>query len=401
MRVAKYLVTLMAVACLPLLSHAVELKMTSSTQYLWYEDILADDNEQDLAEAFRLNVSKIDKDGKINVYGYGRGSKQISSDEDARGRLYYFFVDYRDVLKNHLDLRAGRTYVHAAAVSGTIDGAYLDFRNLGPVGITLFGGRNVIFDDKREVGTRGEALAGVSVYYDTIKNTHVEASFGRKYSDAEVARESVGLDFSTTPIGQVNIYGRLKYDTIAETYNEILFGAKAAPVKDLIFRAEYYQSYATFDTISVYSVFAVDQYKEGSLSAEYRFGGKYRVSARYAKEDFDGDADADLYEVGFLANPIKDLTLNATYEKRDGYAGQLNGIRLNGEYKISRATLRAGIDYDDFRRELSREGTAKKYWGAVNYEFSKLVSAVLRAEDNINFSYENSYQGFAAVNINF
>src|SRR3989304_4033743 len=74
MRVAKYLVTLMAGACVPLLSHAVELKTPSSTQYLWYEDILADGNEQDLAEAFRLNMSKIDKDGKINVYGYGRGA---------------------------------------------------------------------------------------------------------------------------------------------------------------------------------------------------------------------------------------------------------------------------------------------------------------------------------------
>src|SRR3972149_5152468 len=201
--------------------------------------------------------------------------------------------------------------------------------------------------------------------------------------------------------GQVNIYGRMKYDTIAETYNEILFGAKMTPMKDVILRGEYYQSYATFDTISIYSVFAVDKYKEGSLSAEYRLNGKYRVSARYAKEDFGGDADADLFEVGFLANPIKDLTLNATYEKRDGYAGSLNGIRLNGEYKIARATLQAGVGYDDFRRELSRDGTAKKYWGAMNYEFSKLVSAVLRAEDNINFSYENSYQGFAAVNLNF
>lgn len=401
MRVAKYLVMLMAIVSVPLLSHATELKMTSSTQYLWYQDILIDKNEQDVAEYFRLNVTKIDKEGKINVYGYGRGTKQVSSDQDYQGRLYYFYVDYRDALKDHLDLRAGRTYVNSAAVSGTIDGAYLDIKKLGPAGITLFGGRNVIFDDKREIGTRGDALTGMSVYFDTIKNTHVEVSYGRKYRDTDVARENVGLDFSTTPIAQVNLYGRLKYDTIAETYNEILFGAKVAPLKDLILRGEYYQSYATFDTQSIYSVFAVNKYKEGSLSAEYQLNNNYRVSARYAREDFGDNADADLYEVGFLAKPIKDLTLNASYEKRNGYAGQLDGIRLHGEYKIAKATLQAGIDYDDFRRELSRDGTAKKYWGAMNYEFSKMVSAVLRAEDNINFNYKNSYQGFAAVNLNF
>ncbi len=401
MRVAKYLVMLMAIVSVPLLSHATELKMTSSTQYLWYQDILIDKNEQDVAEYFRLNVTKIDKEGKINVYGYGRGTKQVSSDQDYQGRLYYFYVDYRDALKDHLDLRAGRTYVNSAAVSGTIDGAYLDIKKLGPAGITLFGGRNVIFDDKREIGTRGDALTGMSVYFDTIKNTHVEVSYGRKYRDTDVARENVGLDFSTTPIAQVNLYGRLKYDTIAETYNEILFGAKVAPLKDLILRGEYYQSYATFDTQSIYSVFAVNKYKEGSLSAEYQLNNNYRVSARYAREDFGDNADADVYEVGFLAKPIKDLTLNASYEKRNGYAGQLDGIRLHGEYKIAKATLQAGIDYDDFRRELSRDGTAKKYWGAMNYEFSKMVSAVLRAEDNINFNYKNSYQGFAAVNLNF
>jgi hypothetical protein len=401
MRVAKYLVLSVAMLCVPLLSHATEIRMTSSTQYLWYQDRLADDNEQDVAEYFRLNVTKIDKEGKINVYGYGRGTKQVSSDQDFQGRLYYFYVDYRDVVKDRLDLRAGRTYVNSAAVSGTIDGAHLDLKNLGPVGITLFGGRNVIFDDKREIGTRGDALAGMSVYLDTVKNTHVEVSVGRKYRDTDVARENVGLDFSTTPIAQVNLYGRLKYDTIAETYNEMLLGAKVAPYKDLILRGEYYQSYATFDTQSIYSVFAIDRYREESLSAEYQLNSKYRVSARYAREGFGDSADANLYEVGFLAKPIKDLTLNASYEKRNGYAGQLDGIRLHGEYKIAKATLQAGIDYDDFRRELSREGTAKKYWGAVNYEYSKKISAVLRAEDDVNFNYTNSYQGLVALNLNF
>ena len=42
MRVIKFLVMLMALACVPLLSHAAEVKMTSSTQYLWYQDLLAD-----------------------------------------------------------------------------------------------------------------------------------------------------------------------------------------------------------------------------------------------------------------------------------------------------------------------------------------------------------------------
>jgi len=226
MRVMKFLAILMAFASMPLLSHAAEVKLTSSTQYLWYQDILAADKEKglrDVAEYLRVNVTKLDKEGKMNVYAYGRATKQVSTSQDLQGRLYYFYVDYRDAFTDHLDLRAGRTYVNAAAVSGTIDGLHMDLKNLGPMGVTVFGGRHVIFDDKRDTGTRGDALTGMSVYLDTIKNTHVEVSYGRKYIDTDVARENLGLDFSTTPIGGIaNFYGRLKYDDLVKSQAAIL-----------------------------------------------------------------------------------------------------------------------------------------------------------------------------------
>lgn len=402
MRVKGCLVLLMALMLsMPLLSQGAEVKLTSSTQYLWYQDLLSDQREQEVAQYLRFNVTKVDQEGKLNIYGYGRATKQVTTSQDFQGRLYYFYVDYRDAFKEHLDLRAGRTYVNAAAASGTIDGAHVDVKNLGPVGVTVFGGRHVLFDDKRDVGTRGDALMGMSVYVDTIKNTHVELSYGRKYSDTDLARELVGLDFSTTPVVKTNFYGRVKYDTTAEVYNEVLFGAKVSPWSPLTVRAEYYESYPTFDIASIYSVFAVDQYKEKSIAAEYQITANYRVSAKYAREDFGAEAKGNLYQVGLLARPVKDLTVNALLEKRDGHAGQLSGIRLYGEYKILKASVLAGIDYDDFRREASREGVAKRYWAGVNYAFTKMVSAVVRVEDAMGFTYDHSYQGYAAVQINY
>lgn len=400
MRLIRLLVILLALACVPLFSYAAEVKMTSSTQYLWYQDYVADKGQDEIAQYLRLNVTKLDKEGKINFYSYGRVTKQVSSSDDVQGRLYYGYVDYRDVVKDHLDLKAGRTFVNAAAVSGTMDGLYLDFKNFGPIGVTVFGGREVIFQDKKEIGS-GNALAGGSIYLDTVKNTHVEVSYGKTYRDSEVARENVGLDFSTTPFDITNFYGRVKYDTKAEKYNELLFGATLAPLKDLILRGEYYQSYPTFDAASIYNIFAVDKYQEKSIAAEYYLTKNYRVSVKYAKEDFNGDATADVYEVGFLAKPIKDLTLNVSFEKRNGYAGQLSGIRLFGQYRIDKASILAGIDYDDFRREASREGSAKKYWAGINYEFSKIMSAVVRVEQNYDYNYDHSYQGYTAININY
>jgi len=410
MRIIRIVVILMAVACLPLFSHAAEVQVASSTQYLWYQDFLSDDTHQsDAAEYLRLNVTKLDKEGKINLYGYGRVIKQFTTSiedrpelaDDTFGRLYYFYLDYRDAVKDHLDLKAGRTYVSQAAISGTIDGVYLDFRNLGPVGVTLLGGRNVLFDNKSEIGTGGDAITGMSVYFNTIKYTHIEVSYGRKYTDSDLARENVGLDFSTTPLEMLNIYGKVQYDTNADKYGELLFGAKVAPIKSLILRGEYFQSHPTFDKFSFYSFFNVNNYREFSVSAEYLLTSEYRFNARYASEDFGNSETANVYEVGFFARPIKDLILNAFYEKRDGFAGQLSGFRFNGEYRINKAAISAGVDYDDFRRESSRNGNAKKYWAGLNYELNKMFSALVRVEDDVNFRFNNSYQGFAAVNVSY
>ncbi len=214
--------------------------MTSSTQYLWYQDFQSADTDQsDLAEYLRVDVKKLDKEGKINLHGYGRVLYQTTTSvedrpeiaNDTYGRMYYFFLDYKDAVKDHLDVRAGRTYVYSAAVSGTIDGAYLNYRKLGPVGVTLFGGRNVIFDNKSEIGTGGDTLSGMSIYFDTVNNTHVEVSYGRKYAESDLARENVGLDFSTTPHEKANVYGRVQYDTVLDKFNELLFGTKLTPEK--------------------------------------------------------------------------------------------------------------------------------------------------------------------------
>lgn len=400
MRFTRLLAILLALACAPMFSHAAEVKMTSSTQYQWYTNFLINKDQDDVAEYLRLNLTKLDKAGKVNIYSYGRVTSQLSNHEDPLGRLYYAYLEYRDAFKNHVDLKAGRTYVNAAAVSGSMDGLYLNLKNLGPLGFTAFGGREVIFQDKTEIGG-GNYITGGSVYLDTAKNTHVEASYGKQYINSEVARETIGFDFSTTPLDMASIYGRAKYNNIASEFNELLFGVKLAPLQGLVLRGEYYESRPTFDNTSIYTIFTVNKFKESSVAAEYQLAANYRFNAKYARQEYGEDANADVYDIGFHAEPIKDLILNATYEKRIGFSGELSGVRFQGKYKIAKAAIMAGIDYDDFKREAAREGNAKKYWAGANYDFSKTISAAARFENNVNYYYDNSYQGRVAINLNF
>ncbi len=290
----KILLVFLALLIYTSFSNAAEISLKSSTQYLWYEDIFTQDTEKDISEYLKLNITKIDKEGKLNVYGYGRVSKQLSSGEDVEGKLYYLYLDYRGLFDDRLDLRLGRQYVYLTAASGIVDGANVEIKNLGPVGITVFGGRNVQFDSKKEITGRGDTLFGSAIYMNLPKNSRIELSYGIKYDDSDIARETVGFDFSSTPIRGFSLYGNTKYDVISESTSELLVGVKLLPFDKLTVKGEYYESYPTFDTTSVYSVFAVDKYKEKLIEAEYRLSNNYLISAGYAREDFDEGENANL-----------------------------------------------------------------------------------------------------------
>ncbi|QEM67645.1 hypothetical protein FO488_05415 [Geobacter sp. FeAm09] len=199
----------------------------------------------------------------------------------------------------------------------------------------------------------------------------------------------------------LNIYGQGKYDTIAEQINELLLGVKVVPLRKLSLRVEYDESRPTFDRDSIYTIFAVDRYREISAAAEYQFTYDYRLNASYAKERYGEGAEADVYDIGLTTRPLKNLNLSVSYEKRNGYTGQLSGLRINGGYDMDKAAIQGGIDYDDFSRADSRSSTAKKYWAGVTYRYNKMVGITTRAEYDVNYTSGDSYQGFVAFNVNY
>jgi hypothetical protein len=414
MKTLRIVIIPILIACLPLTSRSAEVQATSSTQTPWFPDYLSNNKGlSDVSQYFRLNASKLDDEGKMNVYAYGRILGQVTTGFETRnelandvvGRLYYLYLDYRDVVKDHLDLRAGRTFVPAAALPGTVDGLHLDLRNIGPAGpigagVTAFGGHLATFDNLGEISNGNDSLWGGSVYLETIRFTRLEASYARKLTDGSMAQQSLALDLSTTPIQMVNLTGRLRYDTVSSRYSEAQAGVTLSPLAAVVLRGEYYSSYPTFDQFSFYRFFNVGHYEMLGGSVEYRLIGDYRLSMRYAHERFDANATAHVVEGGISARPIRNLSLNVSYEGRNGYAGRLAGFRGSGAYRIQKATLLAGVDYDDFRRDAARDGTSKKYYAGLGYDFTRKITAVGRIENNINFYSNNLVQGFLALNVN-
>jgi hypothetical protein len=401
---------LILAALVPSLARAAEVQVTSSTQYLRYGDYLSEENDQqDVAEYLKLSAS-FDEKGDIRVEGYGRIIGQLTTSIESRneitddivGRLYYLYLDYRNLLPNHLDLRLGRTFVGSPANPGIVDGGQVTGRNLlvKGLGATAFGGRRVFLDNKSELPFDDDYLWGGSAFFDAPRMTRVEVSYARELLSSELAREATAIDVTTTPSATWNVFGRYKYDMQASRASEILLGAKVAPVEKLTLRAELYQSAPTFDSFSFYSHFDVENYQQASLAAEYRFGAVARLSASYAYEKFDADETANLFGVGLWARPIPSLTLDLAYENRTGYAGDLDGIRGQASFTFWKATVLAGADYDDFKRQASREGTAKRYWAGADVRLNKTFGIGLRGERRETFYFDPSYQGWLVVDVN-
>jgi len=405
MRTPRLIVLTIIAAALPSLAGAAEVQATSSTQYLWYTDPLSDHKDQgDVAEYLRVNVS-LDQGGQYRAVGYGRVIRQTTttaeSSPDWFGRLYYLFLDGRDVIKDHLDLRVGRTYVNQAAIPGVVDGGFVDFRNLGiaGLGVTAFGGHRATFDDKEDVSKSGDALAGGSVYWNTALQTHLELSYARKYTDKDLAQEFVALQLSTAPLDMLSLLGRASYDVSQSRYSELLLQANVSPWKQVILRGEYYANNPTFDKYSFYSFFGVTQYQQVSATLELQLDSRYRLHGSYAYEKFDSTTDANVFDVGLYLRPLEALVLDIAYENRSGYAGGLNGIRFHGSYRFGKAAILAGTDYADFRRDEARDGTAKRYWVGASYDFARFLGVILRAEENYSFYFSHAYQGFVALNV--
>jgi hypothetical protein len=385
---------------------AAEIHGRSSTQFLWFNDIFTQQSQQEIAQYLQIGITNIDKAGKFSIYGYGRGSQDLSNGNGLNGRLYYLYLDYRNLF-DKVDIRAGRQFVNIAAGNALIDGAKIDLKNIGPVALTVLGGRNVIFGLDGELSHSGDAVFGVAGNLVGFKHTDLEIGYFAKWNDVSdgPARETLGGSFKQYLFNSLKVYANARYDLYSEVFSEVLAGAKYFPIPNLVLTGEWYQSYPTFDADSFYAVFAVSRYQEGVFRADYRINDMFSVNAGYSRQDYGDDAAADVYQLGCRIRPIEPVVVNLSYDKRHGFNGSLDGGIIDVAYDVTKTLqLAAGLQFDVYTREdLATTGheIARKYWGGAKYKLAKNMSASLRIEDNVNRQYSNDWQGRAVFNYDF
>lgn len=380
---------------------SAEIHGRSSTQLLWFNNIFNDQKQVELGEYLNLSVTKLDKDNKLSFQGYGRITQDVRNGEGFNGRLYYLYGDYRD-LYDKVDLRFGRQFVNYAAGSALIDGGKIDLKNVGPVGFSVMGGRNVFFDLNGEATREKDFAFGAAAYLAGFRDIDAEASYFMKFDKDGIARDQLGLSGKWYLLNSVKVYSNARFEFPSETFTEILAGVKYFPTSDLILTGEWYQSYPSFDTTSFFAVFAVNRYQEAVFRADYTINDKVSVNAGYTWEDFETD-EASVVELGCRIRPVEKVQLTLNYDHRHGYGGTLNGGIAEVSYEPTKPLeLAAGIHFDVYERDrVTAEETARKYWVGAKYKLAQNMSASVRIEDNVNARFKSDWQGRAAFNYDF
>lgn len=93
-------------------------------------------------------------------------------------------------------------------------------------------------------------------------------------------------------------YAEVRFDRLSETFDEAVVGVDFFPVSNVTVKGEFYHSYPSFDSTSIYSVFAVDMFHEYLLMVEYSFDAPAAVFVTYAKQSYEDSENADRVTVG-------------------------------------------------------------------------------------------------------
>jgi hypothetical protein len=380
---------------------SAEVHGRSSTQFTWFNDIFTDKKQAEFGEYLSLSVTKLDQDNKLSFQGYGRVTQDIRNEQGLNGRLYYLYGDYSNLF-DKVDIRLGRQFVNYAAGSAIIDGGKIELKNVGPIAFSIMGGRNVFFDLNGEGTSYRDFAFGVAANLNGFRNTDAELSYFMKLDNDGVARDQLGASFKQYLFNSLKVYSNARFDIPSETFSEVLAGVKYFPRADLVFTGEWYQSYPTFDSTSIYSIFAVSRYQEGVFKVDYSINDKIAVNAGYSREVYE-DVDADVFEVGCRIRPIENLSVTLNYDHRNGYGGRLNGGIADVTYDITKKfEIAGGIHFDVYERDrVTGEETARKYWLGSKYKINDKMSASVRVEDNVNARFKEDWSGRTAFNYDF
>lgn len=372
----------------------------SSTEIEWY-----DTGDGETAVPFYqyllLNVHDIDGAG-MNFRGYGRVADDLADEADVDSRLYYGYIEKQGLLED-LDARLGRQFISTTAGASIMDGLYLNYGGLDGFDITLFGGGDVSY---YEGYNAKDLIVGAEIRRSFFEDLNLGLSYLQKWDNSELANELFGLDVDYDYKDLLHIYSEAQFNYLADTVSYFLAGTKYHRSDDWSLRAEYLYSLPVFSSTSIYSVFAVDEYQELFVEYEQRLAPGLRAFVNYAREMYEYDADADVFEAGIEKIRTGRFSGYVIGTWRDDPDGQdLAGVKVYAAATITnkfQAGIGAHIDVlERYLDEDEDETTSSRIWVDGTVTFNRKINLQAKVERIESDLWDEYYRGRVRLNVRF
>ena len=379
---------------------AVSVSGRSSTEIEWFDDAQGDTALPGY-QYLLLNVRDLGTEG-LNFRGYGRLATDFNNEVDVDSRLYYAFLEKKSLVKN-LDVKLGRQFISTTAGASLIDGIYLDYNHLGPLKLSLFGGGDVAYYSGYSAK---DLIGGVELSGTFFKTLNIGVSYLQRWDHSDLANEMFGLDVDYDWNNMLDVYGEVQYDYLSSGVSYLLAGANYHRSDTWNLRAEYLYSLPVFSATSIYSVFAVSEYKELMGEFVYRVAPGVRAFGRYTREMYEDYSDANVFEAGVEKIRSERFAGYLSGVWRDDADGQdLKGFKVRGSYLFNKF-LQAGVgaEVDVLQRWLDDtddDTTSSRYWVDATAYLTKKVNVVAKVERVDSDLWDYYYRGRVRLNILF
>lgn len=371
----------------------------ASTVLEWHDDA-QEDTAVPAYQYLLLNLRDIGDKG-WNFSGYGRAADDLANETDVDSRLYYAYLQKKDLVKG-LDFKLGRQFITTAAGASLMDGLKLDYGKLGPLSFSLFGGGDVSY---YEGYNAKDLIDGVEVRGTFLENINLSLSYLQKWEQSELTHELIGFDAEWDIANQLDLTCETQYSWLTAEMTYLQLGARYHKNSNWTLAAEYIFSLPVFSATSIYSVFAAEEYEEISVEATYKLRPGLQLFGRYSNEIYDKSDNANVFELGIekLRTGTCSGYLSGVY-RNDPDGQDLKGFKVRGAYlfnKYIQAGVGLHLDVAERRIEEKDESTSTRVWIDMTAYLTKKISvdAILERVDSDLWDYYN--RGRVRLNVLF
>ena len=393
---------LVLLALLPAIpAQAATMSGRASTVFEWY-DTGQEETATPVYQYLLFNARDLGMAG-LNFRGYGRLAEDLSDEVDAESRLYYAYLEKKNLIDG-LDFKLGRQFLSTTAGASLMDGLFLDYHNLGPMGIRVFGGGDVSYYDSYSAK---DLIDGVELYGKFFDSLRAELSYVQRWDESELANELFGLNLDYDYADMLNLYTEVQYNYLNDNISYFTAGANYHRNPKYSTRLEYLYSLPVFSSTSIYSVFAVAEYQEVLAELTYYFDQPgVQAFARYTREIYEEYSDANVFEVGIQKIRTDRFSGYLTGLYRDDGDGQdMSGAKVYGSWLINEMfQVGAGAHVDVLERRLDDdddETTSSRLWVDGTVYLTKKIDLQAKIERTESDLWDSYYLGRVRLNVRF